>query len=793
MRTIRFLAIAVAFFLLFLNARGQTPLDSLRKKFSIYRTQHIQEKLFIHLDRTVHLCGETLWFKVYSVNGTTHQPLSLSKVVYVEILSDSNESVVRAKVELTDGIGDGSLFLPATLNTGNYIVRGYTQWMKNYAEAFFFHQAITIINPFRGSETISGKQIASFDAQFMPEGGNLVGGLTSTVGFRVTDTSGKGIDFNGALTTAQGDTVARFSPAQFGIGTFELTPSAGEIYNAVIRDRTGQVKVFPFPKVYDTGYSLHVERTKDEIRVNVQSRLPDSGNLAVFLFVHTRNQIISSSAGTLVNGKLVFTIPASKVREGISHITLFDAALNPVCERLIFTAPDNKLIITPKTNAARYANREEVSLTLDVTTETQSPETASLSVSVYKVDSLPSFHQQTISSYLLLSSDLQGQIESPQTYLRPGMEESIDRLMLTHGWRRFRWDDLFTSVAQPKFLPEIMGVTISGKLTDGSGKPAPNVQTFLSLPSRNSLFFTTNSNRTGQLNFLLKNVYGAHKLIFQTNFSKDSLNVYTFKPDDPFVKTHSAIRPEQLKLASSLENILIEKSIGLQVDDIFKQEHGAKKFRLTDSTAFYGKADETYLLDDYTRFSVMEEVMREYVPGVLVTKKKGEFFLRVHDIVNHGTFYDEPLILMDGVPIFDTDKLMAIDPLKVRKLEAVTKAFFHGQSAFAGIVSFTTYKGDLAGFEPHPGSVTLNFEGLQFSREFYQPRYETQEAKSSREPDARNLLMWAPRVTVVNGKAELRFYTSDQTGYFQIEVEGLSRSGRMGSTTHSFWVGPLNK
>lgn len=776
------------------NARAQSPQDSLLQKFSVYRTQHIQEKLFIHLDRTVHLCGETLWFSVYSVHGTTHQPLNLSKVAYVEILSDSNESVVRAKVELNNGMGAGSFFIPATLNTGNYVVRGYTQWMKNYDESFFFHQAITIINPFRSDETNpSGKQTVSYDAQFLPEGGSLVDGLTSKVGFRVTDTHGKGIDFNGSLINAQGDTVVRFSPAQLGIGTFEITPATAETYQAVIIDRSGHVKVFPFPKVFEYGYTLRVERTKDELRVNIQSRQPHTGNPAVHLFVHTRNQIIHSTAETLINGKTVVKIPVSKLGDGISHITLFDASLNPVCERLIFTVPEKKLVITPRTNIPRYSNREEVNLTLDITTESQSvPEIANLSVSVYKLDSLPSIHRQTIHSYLLLTSDLHGQIESPQTYFQPGMEEAIDRLMLTHGWRRFRWNHIFRKAEQPKFFPEIMGLTVRGKLTDASGRAAPNVQSFLSLPSRNSLLFTNNSTRTGQLSFLFKNVYGQRPMIFQTNFSKDSLNVYTFTPEDPFAKDHSTMRPERLTLSASLEKILIEKSIGLQVEDIFKKEE-TKKFRLTDSTAFYGKPDATYRLDDYTRFTVIEEVMREYVPGVLVTRKKGEFYLRVHDIVNHGTFYEEPLILLDGVPIFDTDKLMKVDPLKVQKLEVVTKAFFHGQSAFAGIVSFTTYKGDLAGFEPNPASASMDFEGLQLSREFYQPQYETQEAKSSREPDARNLLMWAPRVTVVDGKAELRFYTSDQTGHFQIEVEGLSRLGRTGSGSHSFWVGPMNK
>ena len=117
----------------------------------------------------------------------------------------------------------------------------------------------------------------------------------------------------------------------------------------------------------------------------------------------------------------------------------------------------------------------------------------------------------------------------------------------------------------------------------------------------------------------------------------------------------------------------------MQVQDIFYPDN-TNKFSLSkiDSSAFYGRADETYFLDDYTRFPVMEEVMREYVPGVLVRKRKGSFHFIVIDNVRKGVFQDDPLILLDGIPIFDVDKIMEFDPVRVRKLEVVTRKYFLG-------------------------------------------------------------------------------------------------------------------
>jgi hypothetical protein len=67
-----------------------------------------------------------------------------------------------------------------------------------------------------------------------------------------------------------------------------------------------------------------------------------------------------------------------------------------------------------------------------------------------------------------MTSDLPGQIESPDYYLQsetPEVREATDNLMLTHGWRRFRWEDVLKNSAGSQssrrsmfqFLPEHNG------------------------------------------------------------------------------------------------------------------------------------------------------------------------------------------------------------------------------------------------------------------------------------------------------------------------------------------------
>ncbi|RZK87530.1 MAG: hypothetical protein EOO62_39065, partial [Hymenobacter sp.] len=128
------------------RAQAAQPADSLRQQVQRYSQQALAEQLYLHLDRPAYLAGETLWFKAYAVDGTYHRPLPLSKVAYVEILDAAQRPVAQAKIALAQAMGHGALELPAELATGRYVVRAYTNWMKNAGPDFYFQCPITVVN-----------------------------------------------------------------------------------------------------------------------------------------------------------------------------------------------------------------------------------------------------------------------------------------------------------------------------------------------------------------------------------------------------------------------------------------------------------------------------------------------------------------------------------------------------------------------------------------------------------------------------------------------------------------------
>ncbi|MDN3581476.1 hypothetical protein [Mucilaginibacter flavus] len=772
---------------------GQTvcqaqAIEQVKKSFNQYQQQTVREKVFVHTDKSTYLPGEIIWFKIYAVDASFHRLFNLSKVVYVDVLDNAHNALLQAKIAMTDGTGSGSLYIPVSTSNGSYQFRAYTNWMKNFGPDYYFNKNITIVNPLKSPEVTAKERAPAYDASFFPEGGNLVTGVSSKVAFKVTASNGEGLSaFRGAVINQHNDTVARFEPLKFGIGSFVFTPAANNTYKAIIKTGTGAPIVKELPTVSSDGYAMQVKDNGQNLQVTVSY----SNNGEVFLFAHTRQMVKVAQSGSLSAGTAVFNIDKNKLGDGVSHITIFNSLRQPVCERLYFKRPKQLLQIDASADQPQYGIRKKVSVNLNTKDATGAALPANMSVAVYRVDSLQHMDSDDIFSYLWLRSDLRGNIESAGYYFKntnAEADQAVDNLMLSQGWRKFQWDNILSNApARFNYLPEFTDHLINAKITNTlTGKPAKDVIAYLSVPGKRVQLYASKSDSAGHMIFNTKQLFGPGEVVAQTNTEKDS--IYRIDVLSPFSEQYAADAGLKFSLSNSVQKALEEHSLAMQVQNVYA---GTKIKRFydpgVDSTGFYGVPFKTYLLDNYTRFTTMEEVLREYVSQDNIVRSKGRFHIKV---LNEKGFLDgDPIVLLDDVPVFNIDKVMAIDPLKVRKLEVVPYRYFYGPTVNEGVFSFTTYKGDLGGVEMDPHSVVLDYEGLQLKRVFYSPIYDTEKVEKSRVPDFRNLLFWSPDVnTNPAGKSVVSFYTSDQKGKYVGSIQGIADNGDSASQYFSFEV-----
>lgn len=108
---------------------------------------NVIENVILFTDRDIYLSGEDIWFSSFCYLNEFLSNNALSNVLYVEVYNENNNSIIKRKFKISDGIAYGSFKIPGETPSGNYFVRTYTQYLRNFSPEQYFTSFITIINP----------------------------------------------------------------------------------------------------------------------------------------------------------------------------------------------------------------------------------------------------------------------------------------------------------------------------------------------------------------------------------------------------------------------------------------------------------------------------------------------------------------------------------------------------------------------------------------------------------------------------------------------------------------------
>jgi len=120
-----------------------------------------------------------------------------------------------------------------------------------------------------------------------------------------------------------------------------------------------------------------------------------------------------------------------------------------------------------------------------------------------------------------------------------------------------------------------------------------------------------------------------------------------------------------------------------------------------------------------------------------------------------------------------------VDQIEVAKDPAGTAIF--GGKGNNGVVMISTKKGE--GLQTHEENTNIKFVtplGYQITKQFYTPKYETQEQIDNPMLDLRSTIYWCPALkTDALGKALFEFYTADAPSTYSIVIEGIAPDGKI--------------
>ena len=685
----------------------------------------------------------------------------------------------------------------------------------------------------------------NIDLQFLPEGGNLVAGLKSIVGFKAIGEDGKGTPVAGSIYNSKGTELVAFAAIHNGMGSFEFTPKPGEKYTARLSQPV--VKSFELPKINRTGTVMHIDNPEngETIAVNIAGLNSLPTDSACYL-IGTSRGVVYYSQKIDVN-QPEYTVDKKLFPSGIARIALFKAK-RPLNERAVFIDNHDQLSIKITPNKASYLKRDSVGLEIEVKDKSGIPVQGNFSLAVtddsqIRADSVGNYG---IATSLLLNSELKGHVEIPGYYINRKDKhawQALDNLMLTQGWTGYDWKDVFAAVKPVKFKAETE-FKITGSVTNVANKPIPNASVLIS--SQKPQFITNViADENGTYEFKNLPTIDSGSFFIQASkadgkrMSFGMVTVDRIKPapipltiDEPILPWYVNSDSTQLNYAKRMIQKANEDNIKLTGRVLKQVEIKAKKI-IPNSQNSYGPgaADLVFDEEDIKKSATTNiyELLSQKVPGFKIIGARRVIFRGMDTslpvLMFNGFVIDlridgRPLTidvdvpgnpsqdLGDNLPTVKTLYVLplyprhyeisqniseVIDALSEYKIAGVTGLEIEYSRKLTNRSGFRPYEwakidittaSGVGWFRNRPNNmVTYRPLPVLYPQQFYSPKYGVKPSTII-EPDFRSTLYWEPSIiTDRNGKARVSFYTSDIKGKYTVKVAGLNSDGEFGDGT----------
>jgi len=270
-----------------------------------------------------------------------------------------------------------------------------------------------------------------------------------------------------------------------------------------------------------------------------------------------KTEVINFNIKTEVTAPILL----DSLTEGILQLTLFNKDNQPVAERICYVNGSpmqfvTDLKLTTKNLKAKGKNELQIdvgddlksNISIAVTDETQSPH--------------PPYASNILSTFLL-SSDLKGAIHNPGYYFSSNadtvfssnadtVKQHLDLVMMTNGWRRFKWEDLLAGKwPQISHLPDnylsiegnVFGLNateLTGRSITGFLKSGKEVET--------TSIFSLETDKAGYFKADKFYFFDTVKIFYQINDDKNKrlTNKASFSFRTGFIEAPKVILPQGL-------------------------------------------------------------------------------------------------------------------------------------------------------------------------------------------------------------------------------------------------------
>jgi hypothetical protein len=333
-----------------------------------------------------------------------------------------------------------------------------------------------------------------------------------------------------------------------------------------------------------------------------------------------------------------------------------------------------------------------------------------------------------------------------------------------------------------EYLPEIRGISLGGKVISSTDRePVPYALVYLSSLDAEREFYCNYTDEKGDFLFSFENQSGEKQLFLSARKAGTPGNEILVKKD--FSQAFIPLPSRPLTPPDSMIETYIDLSLNAQINRQYSNRNIEQEtHRKKSNIFFYGNPDYIVRFEDYINLPNLEEYFRELVPQASIRERNGHKYFRMHGSHPDLNIFD-PLVMIDGIAMFSAEKLLAVSPRYIDRIEIVDAPFIRGEVTFGGIINIVSKNDDL-------GYVDLPSSGLLINYQMFSESTAMDTVPPSslpNIPDLRNTLYWKCCI-IAEASATFSFYTNDVPGIYEITIQGFTRKGEYFRTSRDFTV-----
>ena len=334
------------------------------------------------------------------------------------------------------------------------------------------------------------------------------------------------------------------------------------------------------------------------------------------------------------------------------------------------------------------------------------------------------------------------------------------------------------SVTSSTPLIEKNGVLVNGKVfSPEDKKPVSGAIVMLSIPDTIPYFDYCISDSNGMFYFYLKNAVGTGNLVIQARTADHRECEVSLL--DNYIETEesSTVENKQLNFGQTAfaEAMINASYFGKLFNGYSKSSSDAFSIPSSFKFPFYGEPTTTVDPDLFIDLPDFTEISRELLDGVQYREKKDGTTINMYNYSGMEIFNEEPLRLLDGIPVFDSHIFSKMGTTEIKKVDEVFYERYYGDLTFQGVLAVYTKKQSLGWIESVPAIKLFNYPCLQAPK-----KWDVSSAPNikSNIPDFRNVF-YRSNTKTVRPVNEFSFQTSDMKGNLAIRVIAVTRQNQV--------------